>query len=478
MSKLLALEWDGREARVAVGHNAGDGLVVDQAFSVDLGPSNAGETFSDATITERLASALAEHHVGRCQTLVAVGRAGIELRDFTVPPAPDDEMPEIVRFQALREFTALGDDWALDYIPLGTQAEGVNVLAAAISPDLIRQIRETCQGADLEPQRLILRPFAAASLVRHLRGRPCRLMVDLLADEADLTVLVDSQVVFIRTVRLSTGNEEAVNRALVGEIRRTIVAAQNQLGGQRVEQVVLCADEADHALLKSQLEEVLSIDVDLFNPFDGLQLGKKLRSQLPAHPGRFAPLLGMLADEAAGQAHQIDFLNPRRKPAPASRKRVFAFVAALAGVILIGAVAWMWVSLSRMDGEIDRLSQKNERLKKEEKQLNGFLDKTREIDGWLAGDINWLDEIRRTSEMYPSAKDAIVNDLQAVSMTEGGLMRLTGEVKDSKTISLIERTLSDARHEVRGRGGRRSDGVEDYEKRYTEVISIKPQAKP
>ena len=100
MSKLLALEWDGREARVAVGHNTGDGLVVDQAFSVDLGPSNAGETFSDATITERLASALAEHHVGRCQTLVAVGRAGIELRDFTVPPAPDDEMPEPPEFSA------------------------------------------------------------------------------------------------------------------------------------------------------------------------------------------------------------------------------------------------------------------------------------------------------------------------------------------------------------------------------------------
>ncbi|MCH7729343.1 MAG: hypothetical protein IH991_23130 [Planctomycetes bacterium] len=137
MSKLLALEWDGREARVAVGHNTGDGLVVDQAFSVDLGPSNAGETFSDATITERIASALAERRVGRCQTLVAVGRASIELRDFTVPSAPDDEMPAIVRFQALREFTALDDDWALDYIPLGTQAEGVNVLAAAISPDLI-----------------------------------------------------------------------------------------------------------------------------------------------------------------------------------------------------------------------------------------------------------------------------------------------------------------------------------------------------
>ena len=72
------------------------------------------------------------------------------------------------------------------------------------------------------------------------RRSPARLMVDLLADEADLTVLVNEQVALMRTVRLSAADDDAQAKALLGEIRRTIAAAQNQLGGRRIEKVILC----------------------------------------------------------------------------------------------------------------------------------------------------------------------------------------------------------------------------------------------
>ena len=201
MARLLALEWDAKEARVVVAHARGNEVVVEQAVVVPLPEREGG---GEAEIGSAIGKALAEHGLSRMEALIAVGRANIELRFLTTPPAPDDELPELVRFQALRQFTTLGDDWPLDYVPLGPNADGgQNVLAAAIAPDLVEQIRKVCAAANLTLARLVLRPFAAASLLReqHADGK-CRMNVDLLRDEADMTVALGPQVIFPRTVRL------------------------------------------------------------------------------------------------------------------------------------------------------------------------------------------------------------------------------------------------------------------------------------
>ena len=96
----------------------------------------------------RSAKALAEHGLSRIEALVAVGRASIELRFLSTPPAPEEELPDLVRFQAVRQFTTLGDDWPLDFVPLSPNADGgINVLAAAISPDLRRADSQDCTAA-------------------------------------------------------------------------------------------------------------------------------------------------------------------------------------------------------------------------------------------------------------------------------------------------------------------------------------------
>ena len=132
------------------------------------------------------------------------------------------------------------------------------MLAAAISPDLVRQIRSTCAAAALEPKRLALRPFAAAALLRRRRGvEGCLLVVDMLADGADLSVVNAGNVELIRTVRMpSSGDADELARFMTGEIRRTIAAASNQLAGRKVERVIICGDSLDHALLRGQIEQL------------------------------------------------------------------------------------------------------------------------------------------------------------------------------------------------------------------------------
>ena len=116
-------------------------------------------------LDEQLKKALGQQRFPRCQALAAIGRSQVELRILKLPPAPDDELPDLVRFQALREFSALDEASPLDFVPLGdVGAEAGEVMAASISSDLADQLKDALTSAGHEPSRLILRPCAATSL--------------------------------------------------------------------------------------------------------------------------------------------------------------------------------------------------------------------------------------------------------------------------------------------------------------------------
>ena len=207
MARLLALEWDAREVRAATAVPRGSDVVVEQAFAIPRERAQL-KPQGDSDIGPLLSAALAEQGITSVDTLVGLGRSSIELRVMTLPPSPPEEQPDLVRYQATQAFAAIGDDWPLDFVPIDSHDDSVKVLAAAVSPKLVQQIEGFVGRRASEPHRLVLRPFAAASLFNRSGMLPestCCLMVDLLADEADLTVLSQGQVVFMRTVRLPGG---------------------------------------------------------------------------------------------------------------------------------------------------------------------------------------------------------------------------------------------------------------------------------
>ena len=42
------------------------------------------------------------------------------------------------------------------------------------------------------------------------------------------------------------------------------------------------------------------------------------------------------------------------------------------------------------------------------------------IDGFAAGDVNWLDQLHELSQKFPNATDAIVDSATFSAVTEGG----------------------------------------------------------
>ncbi|MBP88262.1 MAG: hypothetical protein CMJ64_16350 [Planctomycetaceae bacterium] len=480
MPRLLAIEWDLREARIAVANTRGKDVVVEHAFVIDLGPRDPGQTFADVNVGEKVAAALAARNVGRAETLVAVGRASIELRQLTLPTCPLEELPDMVRFQAMREFTTLGEDWPLDFVHLGaSEDDGFNVLAAAISPTMVGQIRETCQSAELSPSRLILRPLAAASLLRRRDGHlasDCRLMVDLLSDEADLTILVDEHVALMRTVRLASAVDPAAqSRALLGEIRRTIASAQNQLGGRRVEKVVLCGGGSEQAALKSTIDTELSLPVELFDPFSEQHVDASALATRPEHAGRFAPLLGLLVDEAAESPHAIDFLHPHKKPEPPNNARRNLLVVGTAVAAGLAIVAGVLINLWNLDKELAVQRDYTADLKKDIVAAETSQRHQGVIQEFLDNDITWLDELSDLSERLPPPEEVIVTHLNfATRIPKGAQIVVDGLAKDSEQVTDVRNSLRANGRRLLSTGEQDAPRGDEYHWQFKETVLIEP----
>jgi len=477
MSRLLALEWDAKEARVVVGHKRGASLVVEQAFEIPLPQPGEGQT-AEADIGGLLSKALSEHSVPKGDALVAVGRASIELRFLSTPPVPEEELPEVVRFQALRQFTTLGDDWPLDFVPLEPNADGgMNVLAAAIAPELVEQIRKACTGAGVHVSRLVLRPFAAAALLQdQLSDGKCRMIVDLLRDEADLTVLIGPQVIFPRTVRLPAVSEaEVLARTLLAEGRRTMIAAQNQLGGRRVEEVVIFGDGQHHTTLKQLLEKDLSLTVRLVDPFERIEWAGDARSRKPEYPGTFAPLLGMLLDEAAGRSPVVDFLHARQKPAAPNQKRRYMLIgSAIAAVVLLGLGSLQW-QLWGLDSQISKLNSDSRKQKKLAEASVLPVKHAAKLDLYAAADVNWLDEMTRLSQKLPPPEAVRIDEFRAQAQAKGGgTMTIRGGVDDPNRLAEMEIKLRDKLHSVSGKGLAPDPKLTALQWRFEENIAVAP----
>ena len=250
MARVLAIDWDGREARCLLASASGDKLrvlAVGSAPRVDVA-EGGGQSRPD--ISGSLRAAPGDWRLGRAATIVGVNRASVELMNFTLPPAKDPELAQFVHLQATRESQAMEEGAVLDFLPMSDDPAEPREVMAAVLPDAHRKgIEQACAEAGLRAASLVLRPLATASLFLRTTApqRPC-LLVSLVSDEADLTVIAEGRVVFLRTVRLPDEvNENVAAHRLSAEVSRTLVVAQQgPLGGANVEQnlPVRCAGRA------------------------------------------------------------------------------------------------------------------------------------------------------------------------------------------------------------------------------------------
>ena len=478
MADLIALEWNRDHIRFVTGTSKSQRCAIEHVRTIPLGNEDDDSLPNEQELGERIATAVRDVGAGSADALVAVSRAQSELRLMNMPPAPDDELPDIVRFQALQQFTSLGESCPLDFALTGESPGGAKqVVAAAIPVSLLTHIQKTMEYAGLKLRGVVLRPCGTIVAIRkqvQLDADEVCLVVDRLGDEAELTAIDDEAILVARTVRLPSSAEHgAQSELLAAEVRRTLLAARTQLGGREVAGIVVCGplEVRDRETL-----EAIGLPVASVNPFANLTLSKSVqRNVSAAEAERYVPLIGLLQQEASEERHAIDFLRPHRPAPPPDRRRFWTTAATLAltaAMLAGGALFWKLSALDHELAELQRDSVRRDKLVQVAEQQSRFLN---DVDDWLRKSPNWLIELRRLSEQLPDPDRLQLEQLQAdLNNSGGGQITIKGMVDESATVSELETSLRDDRHRVQGVEREFIGASEKYPWHFTERIGVEP----
>ena len=190
----------------------GAALQIEAAGAAPLPSREDGAPLTPEDIGTALRDALAPHKVGKMKALVSIGRGNVELHRLSLPPASDAELPILVANQISREFSTAPEASIVDFVAdnaLPNQPR--QVTAAVLSAEQHAYVRAVCAAAGLIPQRIVLRPYAAATLYllsQVVKPASCLLM-NVIDDEVDLTIIQDGRATFSRTVRFPQGAGES-----------------------------------------------------------------------------------------------------------------------------------------------------------------------------------------------------------------------------------------------------------------------------
>lgn len=495
MPRILAIDWDRHEIRGVLIASGATGMSVGGAWAASLATAEtAGLTGKQ--IGARLATATGGDISGKVTTLVGVGRDNVQMKLLTLPPAPLTELPDMVRFQAEREFTALGSDAALDFIPLAGDAESAHqVLALALSKDGMTEATEVCEAIGVKPDHIPVRGCAAAAMIHRAglgNGHQVVLVVNLLIEEADLAALAGDTVVLLRTVRLPDATQlEGRQRALVGEIRRTMAAVRQQMADRQVSQVVLFGGETKAEVLGAAASEIEAPIVE-FNPMDHAPVGLANKGVALESLQRFSAVLGMALSEADRQAPIVDFANVRRRVEAQRFSRVQIQAAIVAALLVIWGTFYVWRSFAEPARELADIQNRIQEVQQEGKMFKSVVSQAEAVDRWLATDINWLDELNDFAQRvrpqplaakdFPTADDTVITQLTVSrppgNTPSGGKMDIDAVAKSSNAVAKLEERLRGSKRTVSTGGGKLEKSLPGYDWSFGLDVRVPSETEP
>lgn len=458
MSRIVTIDCTPNEIRIAVGTKGLTGVSLEHVVCSPLELGENEELFGSPKTLEAIQSLLKKVGVKSGDAIVCVGRSSIELRALTLPTVDHNELPDMVRFAAQRHFANVGDTWPIDFVTMPSSQENMTeCLAASMNPALIERVHKVLATCGLNLRQLVLRPMASATMAvvkQPQLASSVVLLLDLFRDEADMAVIENGHVVFMRNVRFSGANNSGSNQqVLTGEIKRTMIAAASQRPNLNVERIGIWGDESQHAELCKSLSQSLSVPVSSLDPFPLFDASQSVRTEAGDDVGKFAATMGaLLAPQVADRL--IDFSNPRKRVEKTRPVVMYAIMGAAAATLLLCGFAWYWMSHSALDSEIAAL---NTNIKGNEETIKLTSKKVSDwnkVEKFLKGDHSWLDELEYLSTRAASSDIAIFDMTTFNTDVQTGSASIATKfvARELDDVPEILAAFSDHQHTVKSKG--------------------------
>ncbi len=220
--------------------------------------------------------------------------------------------------------------------------------------------------------------------------------------------------------------------------------------------------------------------VKLFDPFGGFDRGSALRGLPLEHPGRFAPLLGMCQAELRQQAPAVDFLHPRHRAAPPSKRRKWIVAGSAAAALLLAYIAYARIENYLVASKVAERKHEIELLN--DKISTPAAKKTREaaaaIAKWTGDDTIWLDKLLALSKGFPPAQEAMLHELTVAVRQNEVQVDLKGSARDVRVIEKMEDRMRARVGRIASKSSGEDPTNKEYSWRFDHTVKLERERKP
>ncbi|MDR2346528.1 MAG: hypothetical protein LBE18_10710 [Planctomycetaceae bacterium] len=526
MSNWLTITWESTRLRLLVARLQGGTATFEYAEQFSLQKNE-----NELPLKEQLIQFVQKNRLIKADTIVLLNRSDVEVRPMVFPPVPVDELCDLVRFQAIKEFNVYDQNSPLDFFvtnkfenisrsalfPAVFKSSGndnstnrnstsggeskpnvsnntpIHLLASTIRRELFQKINKFCEDAGLNLRRILLRPCESAYLLKFSSNfNPVRtiLLLELDTDETAQTVLYQGDPVFIRSPKISPPSDVTnpdFIAVLAAELRRTMIAVRNEIQGVTVDDIIICGGDSHFTELSRLLSETLNMPVKTFNPWvdhkllssksrftknGTMRITDKLNNNLTSgnvlNPERYTALIGSILRAGKNVQSDIDFCNPKRRPERIGY-RVFANIAVVAIFLLLaGWIGYEFNVQYSLSKETKKLSNQKTELERTAKSIAPARSQLQAIENWYVDKIDWFEQLGWLSRNAPEPRDMMLTTL-TLSAT-GGSMNFTSLVRDSSIVSPMEEKFRSNNHDVKT--GEKSETRTNSQYRYQVTLWV------
>ncbi|RMF42702.1 MAG: hypothetical protein D6753_06905 [Planctomycetota bacterium] len=419
---------------------------------------SADDDAAGKSSAEALREAISALGLEKSEAVVLASREMLELRTIQVPRMEAEELPDIIRYQAQRQFAQINENWVVDFVMLPDRPadEMQTALVAALNPVHMSAIETACRAAQVELQHVAMEPLEIARFgveTGQIPRQGVALAACLSETQAEIVLYRDGRVILVRGTRLPHDTDQR-DKALRSEITRTMVAAGPLLDGAPVAGALLMAHPLLAENAQSAIAEVVGITPQVIDPSSLLSAevaGISPDALIRTAGHRVVALAGAGAFMAASPDTKIDFKHPKRRPPKRQNRTRIALAATAALLLVIAGGSWWYSENSRLNEELADLEAQIESKQGLLETAQKRVAELREIDKFLQGSPNFLAELAYVAERIPPADKVLISAPRMNTTSDGiGIMAMNIAADSAATISQFEESLRDEHHIVKG----------------------------
>lgn len=410
------------------------GVRVGGRVCVDIPPDV--EPSDDEWLGKWMARTMEEHGLGRAPAVFVVPRQSVGLKHLTLPSTRLDELPGMVAIKMAGQLPFPAEGSIIDYAVVAETQGSSEVIAAAARHELIDRYRALAEAGRLKLARIALRPLATGALIAEFSRRRsgALLAIDLRRyGEVELVVACNGVVRFARAAEVIASSEEVDRheeaRRLATEAKRSWMSFRATEEAPDVDHIVVIGADGLAGAVAAEVRSSLGRPTEV----------------LLSHPavdgeastlGSVWPLVGVALQCVEG-VDGVDFLNPKRAPDLAARRRQRLLAGAAAGVILLGGAYTLGnFHLRRLEDRLAALKEESKDLLPDYLSYERARLRLEHLRRWEKAGFDWLEHLAFISDHLPPTDQAILGSFSA-SMSDSAIRWTKGQWIEPAPIATI-----------------------------------------